>query len=512
MRIVVVEDEATLRRGIIQFIEQMDERYQVVGEADNGADGERIILELLPDLIITDIKMPDMSGLEMLEKLKAQQFGHRSVILSGYSEFEYAKRAISAGVQEYLLKPFTENELRRVLGELSLSIELQQSLKPSHEEGAISFEFYFNSLLLGAPVNLEVLAERLLKECSLNIRQPFYLVAIYLPDNRNETEPAWEKLLYSQLNKTMEGKVCAFALPTDHLHLLLLPDQQSIDTFCRVIRQMLMAEQKPLNMASGFIKCGDISSFRMQLTELKNDLQWSIVLGDQIVIDHARIQTLVTQIVRYPAELERQIVLDIHALDLDTIYSTCQEFLEYWKLKLYHPEDVIHAFVQFCSAIVNAAHKTSLKWEQTLNLKKVYLKLMSSLTWFELSSTLLELYAEMQDAVRDYKLEYSPVIKRAIHYIDLHLHERITQLELADKLRITPEYLSLLFAKEVGNNFNAYVREKKMNRAKELLQQGELSGHEISLQLGFTDPKYFYKVFKEVTGLSTSDFIKIHRS
>ncbi|KWX80224.1 hypothetical protein AMQ84_04380 [Paenibacillus riograndensis] len=511
MRIVVVEDEATLRRGIIQFIEQMNERYQVVGETDNGADGERIILELQPDLIITDIKMPDMSGLEMLEKLKAQHFEYRSVILSGYSEFEYAKRAISAGVQEYLLKPFTGNELRRVLAELSLSIELKRSLDPAHKEGAASFDYYFNSLLLGAPVNLEVLAERLLKEYNLNIRQPFYLAAIYLHENCNEAEQSWEKLLYSQLDKTMKEPVCTFALPADHLHLLLLTDQQSIDQFYRVIKQMLMAEQKPPNMASGFIKCEDMTSFRMQLTELKNDLQWSIVLGDQIVIDHERIQTLVTQIVRYPVELERQIILEIHAIDLNTMYSTCQEFLHYWRSKLYHPEDVIHAFVQFCSAIVNAAHKASLKWEQTLNLRRVYLKLMDSLTWSELSGTLLELYAEMQDSVRDYKLEYSPVIKRVIHYIDLHLHERITQLEVADKLRITPEYLSLLFAKEVGNNFNAYVREKKMNRAKELLIESELSGYEISSLLGFTDPKYFYKVFKNVTGLSTSDFIKIHR-
>jgi len=115
MRIVVVEDENRVRTGIVRLIKRECPTFTVVGESDNGVDGMHMIKQLEPDLVFTDIKMPRMDGLKMIQNLRESGLKTNIVILTAYSEFEYAKAAIKHGVSEYLLKPVTAEELIRVI-------------------------------------------------------------------------------------------------------------------------------------------------------------------------------------------------------------------------------------------------------------------------------------------------------------------------------------------------------------------------------------------------------------
>lgn len=116
MRIVVVEDEEKVRKGLIRLIHKLSDTYHVVGECENGEKGRAVILETMPDLVITDIRMPVMSGIGMLELLKKEGNTTQTIILSGHSEFEFARKALQMGVViEYLLKPITAEDLKQVL-------------------------------------------------------------------------------------------------------------------------------------------------------------------------------------------------------------------------------------------------------------------------------------------------------------------------------------------------------------------------------------------------------------
>lgn len=116
MRIVVVEDEEKVRNGLVRLIHKLSDTYQVVGECENGEKGRAVIQEAKPDLVITDIRMPVMSGIGMLELLKKEGNMTRTIILSGHSEFEFARKALQIGVViEYLLKPITAEDLKQVL-------------------------------------------------------------------------------------------------------------------------------------------------------------------------------------------------------------------------------------------------------------------------------------------------------------------------------------------------------------------------------------------------------------
>ncbi|HEY9575601.1 MAG TPA: response regulator [Lachnospiraceae bacterium] len=136
--IVIVEDEFRIREGLGKLINRLNLGFQVVGEAENGIEGLKMIQDLRPDLVITDIRMPKMDGLEMIEKTRQMRIDNIFVILSGYEEFSYAQKAISLGVREYLLKPVMISEVRALL----------EHLKPKEEKEAL-FTGAYSHLVTG---------------------------------------------------------------------------------------------------------------------------------------------------------------------------------------------------------------------------------------------------------------------------------------------------------------------------------------------------------------------------
>lgn len=117
-RIVIVEDEYRTRQGLAKLIENINEEFVIVGQAEDGLEGLRLIQQLTPDVVFTDIRMPRLNGLEMLRKIREMHIECKIVILSGYSEFDYAQQAIRIGVADYLLKPITISMVRSVLEKL----------------------------------------------------------------------------------------------------------------------------------------------------------------------------------------------------------------------------------------------------------------------------------------------------------------------------------------------------------------------------------------------------------
>ncbi len=140
-KVVIVEDEEMIRKGVIYSIDWISLGFSVVGEASNGKAGVELIKELQPDLVITDLKMPYLSGLDMLKELKeSTSLNFASIVLTSYSDFEYARQSISLGVFEYLLKPIDDEILKNVLLRLKDTlIENDNLTKNQKEEVLISF-------------------------------------------------------------------------------------------------------------------------------------------------------------------------------------------------------------------------------------------------------------------------------------------------------------------------------------------------------------------------------------
>lgn len=124
IKIVIVEDEFRIRQGLGNLIKKINPECCVVGEAENGYEGLKIIRNAEPNVVITDIQMPQMDGLEMIEKIREYNLECRFVILSGYAEFEYAQKGIRLGVEDYLLKPITITKVKELLSKITKQEEI----------------------------------------------------------------------------------------------------------------------------------------------------------------------------------------------------------------------------------------------------------------------------------------------------------------------------------------------------------------------------------------------------
>ncbi len=131
-KVLIVEDEDIIRKGLIYMVDWLKVNCIVVGEAVNGVDGLNKIRELKPDIVITDIRMPYKDGIEMLEE-SINEFDYEAIIISGYSEFGYAKKAITLGVNEYLLKPINFIDLYDVINKISSKIKSEDKIKNYYE-------------------------------------------------------------------------------------------------------------------------------------------------------------------------------------------------------------------------------------------------------------------------------------------------------------------------------------------------------------------------------------------
>ncbi|MBM6947268.1 response regulator transcription factor [Mordavella massiliensis] len=135
--LIVVEDELRIREGLCKLIRRLDMGVKVIGEAEDGLEGLKMIQDMLPDIVITDIRMPKMEGLEMIRKVREMNIRCIFIILSGYAEFSYAQTAISYGVTDYLLKPVTVSDVKRLLEKLNPQDTLTEREAPG-DGGAYS--------------------------------------------------------------------------------------------------------------------------------------------------------------------------------------------------------------------------------------------------------------------------------------------------------------------------------------------------------------------------------------
>ena len=170
-----MEDEAPIRDGLEGILKKLNPVYQVVGKADNGREGLELIRRLRPDVIIVDIRMPDMDGLAMLKTLRKEGLETKALIVSAYSDFDYAKKAIALGIENYLLKPVNLTELKNTLSKIKEEIFVEQRGKNS-----LSLETVIKDALEGEYEEDSRLEEMLLEKYGFSGRKQIYCMYLFM--------------------------------------------------------------------------------------------------------------------------------------------------------------------------------------------------------------------------------------------------------------------------------------------------------------------------------------------
>lgn len=512
MKIVIIEDEIRIREGIVNLIHKISDQYVIVGEGENGVEGLELIIRESPDLIITDIKMAEMDGLEMLQSLKDKNIPFKAIVLSAYTEFSYAQQAIKLGVSEYLLKPISVGDLTTSLENITIQLEQQRKNRGEHYKSLQKLEnIFYNILLSGTVVDEELLLfmEKTyqLKEDSHYIIMPIFLGSQY-DQYRDKIIKDMKKILKDQYI----GEHRLLDMPHNKMLLLIIYAYAEEHIIKQYFQHQVIKRIKRdyCNACFGWSSFQGIMLMKDRLQMLLKHMDWCITLGDDVIISYPQVTCVQTKVLTYPIEIENQMRVTMCAMNPKklnkVIDNFCQSFMDG---NLYSPKEMKESYVRFLWSMINVAKEIGFTLQKDFEQQELLKRIMSSMTYSELNHTLHEVVSMMSNDGEE-ENQLSLTVQRAKRLVHEFYSQGITLDEIAMKLKITPEYLGTQFHKELGVNFSAYIKNYRIQKAKELLIGTQLRLYEIAEKVGYNDSKYFSQVFKECTGHLPTEYRVMH--
>ncbi len=507
MRIVIVEDEAVIREGLTNMING-NTPHTVVGACKDGSEGIELIESVKPDCVITDIRMSKMSGLEMLSALRKKNIMPYSVIISGYSEFEYAKEGIVLGVEDYLLKPISIDELETVLNKIEKKL-----LKNSDKFGG-KLGNYLLGYLFGTDTRGEEAKDMLLKHLPPDNDAYGIFVSYYGNADKEKTE--LERLLRN-IKRQYPDYVYVDAAE-EHLQLRIFIVKASEDAlirFAETFDETVVGDWSVSKFEIPWAAdiCFSVEEWRDTFAVVRKALTKCLSCGSKRLLsaDGALLPSIERrsahkeQELIYPIGLEKKLLLALGAGNREETRKRTEEFLEFVMRREYDAEDIRRVVIKLTSSMLDTAREINQKAYELLRTKDYMHTVFTAYTRTEIEEILGEMghiicEREKKEGISNY------TINRTVEYIRNHYKEGITLEETAAILGITPEYLSMLFKREMGMNFSAFLKKFRISHAKRLLKGTDMKIYEVAEACGYNNSNYFTRVFKEVTGISPADF------
>lgn len=510
--VLIVDDELSIREGLTTLLDWESLGYQVVDTAANAVEARHKAELYSPDLMIVDIRMPGKDGLELVRELREAELDMHILILSGYADFSYAKRALSYDIDNYLLKPVDEEELQRYLTGLSAQLAEQAAKRQNHAAAKVwSREMLVQSLLLErSPEPAPALMDSALEAGLLWDAYQIVLIRLLLQDYADTSPVAAVKTrLTASLEDSLRGVV--FSLDS-YLGVLLQPSYQK-----ERVNQLLVRQIREAAAAEG-LECIITAGDRVEcLDALPDSHQSALVrMKDHFFYDEPGMigpdsRKLKLGQPANPQETESRLipVMDRLYFAMDTgnlaaISSLIQEAGELMTAAGLSEMAVKSFYVRAVTSITGklSVHYKELGPAQSRmdgQIEQIYRH--TALPALQRYITgLLEQYAG--DIIRD---DMDVLMKRMVDLIHRHYAENLKLETLADVFTYSSAYLGKLFKNSMGCSFNAYLDTIRIEKAKELLDQGSKI-HQAASRVGFSDVDYFREKFKKIAGISPSAY------
>ena len=531
LKVFLVEDESVIREGFRDKIPWEQYGFQLVGEAGDGEMALPMIRKLKPDLLITDIKMPFMDGLSLSEIVKEEFPKIKIIIISGYDDFEYARQAIKAGVDQYLLKPITRTTLRGVLLEMKEKIEQgmeQKDYQAQYQDEVQEFEQF----------SLRRFFEKIL-EGKLSVKEIYEEAAA---QSLQLTASCYNLLLFSIYEKTevssRESRERLIRKQEEVFHYFLRHPQYILFRFnvsCYGV--LIKSEQSQMEELTE----NSLAHLKKVCAPEEDHLEWYVAVGTEV----ERLSMLpqcYKDANHYFAY--RFIKPGLHVLS-ETTLSDCLagqgeknigtvDFMqmdpEIIRDFLSRGEDKeIHDFVEsYLYNIQNALKSRMFRSYVILNIRFAVVAFLESIgadqaeyleeiehavqmirsedsEIFEYFAGMLETAMGIRDRINS--CQGGKMLKKALDYIDDHYDCDTLSLNLvAENIGMSASYLSAIFSQNMQKTFVEYVTEKRIEKAKKLLKQTDKNSGEIAKEVGYKDSHYFSFVFKKLQGCSPREY------
>ncbi len=507
--VFIADDEANIREGLKCIIDWEELGFTVCGEACNGEDALRDILRLNPSLVLIDMRMPKLYGLEVIEQAKNAGFSGSFVILSGYSDFKYAQSAMKFGVKYYLTKPMDEDELEKVVKEIYDSIRTERQKKEDNE----FFRKKSKKEIIQDIINDEIRYELLnLKE--LNLEAELYQIVMYENFQMGEVDLPYQ---FADMFMVADGGTNSFEhFMIKEKNVLLLKGGFAIEKFRRFLKHYELVPQKGSPLDTLFITYGSVVT---DIKELKNSYEQAVTLlrrrffceKGQHVLGYTKL----------PAKQEEKLSLDIAQMEtycgnisdyLQTfnrrrVQETLRELENYFYQVDISPSAVklfvTDLYLQVKATMTHRYSAVNIPFDSNQDIitfinERHYL--------YEITDYFARQFEEVMSSMGNSSRD--SVLDDILYYIQHNYPSNIKLETIAALFGYNSSYLGKVFSKSVGESFNSYVDQVRIKHAIELLAENKHKVYEIAEMVGYKNVDYFHKKFKKYVGESPAEYRK----
>ena len=524
-RVLLADDEAEIRQGISRKIDWAAQGFELAGEAENGAEALELAEQIRPDVVLTDIKMPFMDGLELCRRLRRQLPAAKLVVFSGFDDFEYARQAVSMGVSEYIMKPVNARELEGVLASLRSQLEAQrqqrrdmEALRRRYEESLPVLRELFFARLLDGRVPPDQLAERAARfELELP-GGPWAAALVQMDLPAGQPAERDELLLLSvrsflEEHFELEGCWLRTLLYNDAVALLaglqnpeqLYPLMSELERLCALAPSCL-----GLGLTVGLGQlCGAAGQLHQSMEGAIAALDYRLLMGGGRVLYIGDLEPDASLRLSLDDEDQRALATAVKLGSEEQLDATLHELLDRVRASRLPPAQCQLYVLEIVTCLVRLARTGGVEVEDVFGpdfAGAVPAAQFSSLE--RLGEWLAERCRRLRELLGRRRTDSAGrTVEEAKSYIAAHFADSDLGVEaVCEHLHLSPTYFSTLFKRETGQSFTACVTEQRMAEAARLLRETEEKTYLIAQRTGYADPNYFSYVFKRHFGMTPSKY------
>ena len=521
-KIIVADDEIIFREYLRTLIDWEHYGFEICCEARNGIEALEMIKEHKPDIALIDINMPFLDGLSLVEKINESGDNLSIILITGHSEFEYARKAVKLNVVDYILKPFDKEELVMTL--LKIRGRLQTQLdKRNEEKGNLDLmkERFLNILISGELTAGEEETRQQLRRFGADIVLEHNLVASIEIDNMyslwsDASEISlWKFAVMNILNEIMGygSRHTAFKGPEGRIVSVVELDENTGEAGClERYRRVCELVKRYLDFT---ITIGvanpvkGVKAVRKAYLESLVALQNKVVTVNAKVIPISSIATEGMSIGYFPSEINEKLLIALRTNDSTEVALLLEnifKFIKEKRLSLEYVYIVVMGLVSLCFSYI---------YEIGKNVDQIFDRDFSPYTEIKSKGSLDSLYQwsrllfqTVLDLWDEGRLKKSKIMADNVReYIDANYHDSSLSVEgIANVIYMNSSYLRKIFKKELNMSVNDYIVDVRLQKARELIGSGNIKLSGISERVGYNDAGYFSKSFKKKFGISPSEY------
>ena len=506
MRIAVIEDEKPIRLGLVNILGKISPDCEVIGSAADGKEGLALLKQEQPDLILLDIQMPDMNGLEMLKKARECGIETKVIILTAYSDFSYAKEAISNGIENYLLKPVNLQELKQTIEKIRGELIVEQRGK-----NALTLEQLFSEAMEGKLLLNDETELVLKKAYGIVSEEKICCLSLYLGEYFEKERKEAERFLQELSEHSSTEKICWIVQEEKKSFLICFYHVDQVDELLKYVKNSVLPAFLVRTDNHGIFTwecCHGVLELKQTVEKLEKSREWNLIFGTGILIECEKLSHIHISSFVYPAEIEgkaRHAVIYSQEEEFKTSY---QMFMNYCLVEVHDPKAIREACIRFAYAVINTAKECDSLKDENLLAQRVMKRILKAVSWEEIMQLLMEVFSKIE--TKETEEAAIPIVQRALSIVKECYADGITLEEIARRLHVSEPYLSKMLKKETNMNFTEIIKRQRIDQVKKLLLDTDLKLNQIAAMTGFSDPKYMSKVFKNEVGVLPNDYRRMN--